>query len=227
MQFTSSKTAPEHWLNYRALFNPQACGDFAQCFELSNHRSAVIVGDVGGRGPVVGMAARTLLAYVRDLTASGQPLSSSVTSVNRFFSRHIVNDDIPLASLFLAIVYSANGVLEYASAGHEPALIFTSRTKHEHLYPTGSLLGLEDLLHGTFEQRTIGYAPGSLLAVVTDGITESRNYNAGKAPHFFGDAGVVRAVVNACGNFPPIRRALSSKPPRGSLSASSMMTPQR
>jgi serine phosphatase RsbU (regulator of sigma subunit) len=187
---------PRYWLDSRPIADSASCGDFAECFRLGADRHAIIVGDVAGRGAVAGAAADAVLAYARGAVASSEPLRTALGKVDDFFTRAIMSEAVPLASLFLAVADVKDGVLEYASAGHEPALHFTTPSRHEHLDPTGPLLGLDELVRSNYTQRQVHFAAESLLAIVTDGITEARRYDEGEL-QFFGSTGVARALLKA------------------------------
>jgi serine phosphatase RsbU (regulator of sigma subunit) len=75
-------------------------------------------------------------------------------------------------------------------------LHFTSASRHEHLGPTGPLLGLSGLLKPNFTQARVHFAPESALVIVTDGITEARRYDR-RELSFFGSTGVARAFAAA------------------------------
>jgi serine phosphatase RsbU (regulator of sigma subunit) len=96
----------------------------------------------------------------------------------------------------VGLVDVKNGVLTYASAGHEPALLFATPTRHDHLHPTGPILGLGGLKRCGFTERTFRWSDRSVLVAVTDGITEARRYESGR-PKFFGSFAVARAFINA------------------------------
>jgi sigma-B regulation protein RsbU (phosphoserine phosphatase) len=117
-------------------------------------------------------------------------------AIDTFFTRSVRSEMIPFTSLFIAVVDLRNGVLRYASAGHEPAFLFTAGHGHGRLGPTGSVLGADgDPSRG---ERVLRLFDASLLVVVTDGITEARRRN-GSGFTFFGSSGVVQAVHLAVG----------------------------
>lgn len=188
-------TGMRHQIDTRAAGEPVSCGDFAEHLYLDSHRSAIFVGDVAGRGHSVGLAADALRAYARSVILSGTSLSHTLDAVDEFFARTVQSEAVPFASLFIAVSDGWKTQLRYASAGHEPGLLFDDAGRHRHLDPTGPILGLRALrAHPTYGERTV--ALGKLLVVVTDGITEARRFN-GDALAFFGSTGVVRAVQNA------------------------------
>jgi len=183
-----------HLINTRPGGEAACCGDFAEHLYIDPFRSALFVGDVAGRGPAVGRAASALRAYVRSVLLSAMPLAHCLGAVDNFFARSVFDDTVPFASLFIAITDTREAKLRYASAGHEPGLLFNDTGGHRHLDPTGPLLGLAELLgRPTFGERAVPLVRGELLVVVTDGITEARRLDGGRLA-FFGSTGVVRAV---------------------------------
>jgi adenylate cyclase len=189
-------TARNYWLESRPANDSTSCGDFAECFPIDADRIAIIIGDVAGRGAIAGVAAGRLLELARIAVKACEPLRTALGYVDDVFTRQIMDEDVPLASLFIAVADAKDGVLDYASAGHDLVLHFTSRTRHDHLDPTGALLGLGGLGRADYAQRRIQLTPESMLVLVTDGITEARHYQAG-APRFFGSHGVARVLAQA------------------------------
>jgi DNA-binding CsgD family transcriptional regulator len=190
-----------HQIDTHPAGDAGSCGDFAEHVYLDPSRSAMIVGDVAGRSAAVGNAADALRAYVRSALLSGVPLQDCLSAIDGFFSRSIMSDAVPFASLFIAVADVREDKLRYGSAGHEPGLLFDDRGGHRHLEPTGPVLGLRALLaRPAFGERAVPLAGGELLVIVTDGITGARR-SEGDAPlTFFGSTGVVRAVHEARAN---------------------------
>jgi serine phosphatase RsbU (regulator of sigma subunit) len=184
-----------HHIGTRAAGEAAACGDFAEHLEINRYRSALVVGDIAGRGAAVGQAARALQAYVRSSLLGNVPLSASLRACDDFFTRSILCDDVPFGTLFIA--EADVGSFRYASAGHEPALLFGDNGRHRHLDPTGPILGLRAMApDSTFGERTLALRRTELLVIVTDGVTEAR-HREGEDLVFFGSTGVVRAVRDA------------------------------
>jgi sigma-B regulation protein RsbU (phosphoserine phosphatase) len=164
--------------------------------EIAPHRHAFIVGDVAGHGAVAGDGAAALSAYVRYLVGLQVPLPDMLRAASTFFTRRVMSDAMAFASLFAAISDPRERTIAFASAGHEPALLFdgTDASTHVHLDRTGPLLGIEE--DPAYGEGSIPLFPESLLVVVTDGITDARHRVDGGLS-FFGTSGVARAVSDA------------------------------
>jgi serine phosphatase RsbU (regulator of sigma subunit) len=184
------------WIESTPVNGLECCGDFATCVDLEPGRRAIIVGDIAGRGTAAGDGASALCAYVHRLVARHVPLAETLQAASDFFIRTVMDDATPFASLFIAVADLQQGLIRYASAGHEPALLFNDgeASTHEHFDPTGPVLGLGT--GSAFGEHTFPLFRDSFLVVVTDGITEARR-SIGDRLSFFGTGGVARAVRDA------------------------------
>jgi serine phosphatase RsbU (regulator of sigma subunit) len=188
--------ATNYWIQSNPVNGLECCGDFATCVDLAPDRRAIIVGDIAGRGTAAGDGAAALRAYVHRLVARNVAPSEALRAAAEFFTRTVMDDATPFASLFIAVADLQKGLIEYASAGHEPALLFNDgqASSHEHFDPTGPVLGLGGA--PAFGQHTFPLFRDSFLVVVTDGITEARR-SVRDHLAFFGTGGVARAVRDA------------------------------
>jgi serine phosphatase RsbU (regulator of sigma subunit) len=186
-----------HHIDIRPATESAACGDFAEYVVLDPFRSALFVGDVAGHGPAAGSAARGLQACVRSALLKESSLSPALQAIDGLFARNQQNEAVPFATLFIATQdRREGGLLRYASAGHEPALVFDDAGRHRHLAPTGPPLGLQPLLGAPISERNVPFGESDFLVIVTDGITEARSYDCGTLK-LFGSSGIVRAVRDA------------------------------
>ena len=183
------------WIDSRAVAGPSN-GDFVTVFPLDRDRFAVVVGDVAGRGPVAGGAAHALAGYARDAIRTRVPLRTALAHIDDYFCRAVRSDEVPLATIALLVIDRQKRFLEYASAGHEPALFFQHPASHDHLPPTGPVLGLDPGVISPFAEGRAPFSDRSFVVIVTDGITEARRYDRGD-PQFFGSSGVLRSFVAA------------------------------
>src|SRR5207245_1464087 len=101
-------------------------GDF---FTVEETDDGVILalGDICGKGLAAGMWTTHIVGLVRAHTARTSVPEAIVTRVNRDLS--LMSPLRPLASLFLAKLDSATGVLDYCSAGHPPAFLLRANGK--------------------------------------------------------------------------------------------------
>jgi sigma-B regulation protein RsbU (phosphoserine phosphatase) len=146
-------------------------GDFFTVEETGNGVTLVL-GDISGKGLAAGMWITLLLGLIGTHSAtSGEP-QVIVTGVNRDLCRMSLGS--PLASLFLAGLDTATGVLHYCSAGHPPAMLLRADGKLESLSEGGPLLGV--VPEASFVSGSLELRVGDVLVTYSDGILEARNY---------------------------------------------------
>lgn len=129
------------------------------------------LGDICGKGLAAGMWTTHLVGLVGARVAVNSRPEAIVAGVNR--DACLLKSFMPLASLFLAKLNPATGIVEYCSAGHPPALLLRADGKLELLSEGGMLLGVlpaTPYISGSFE-----LGAGDFLLIYSDGITESAN----------------------------------------------------
>jgi len=160
-----------------ALDEAQVGGDFFDAFALGDNKTALVVGDVSGKG--LAAAARTaelkytLRAFLRENADPGDAL----TRLNHFVEsgRHLDEQAFNgFVAMQIAIVDGATGVAEIAVAGAEPPLILRAdRTRKVKVVAEGGLpLGVDG--DAFFTAVPVRLAPGDTLILATDGLTEAR-----------------------------------------------------
>jgi sigma-B regulation protein RsbU (phosphoserine phosphatase) len=94
------------------------------------------------------------------------------------------------ATVFVGYLDPDSGVLQFASAGHNPPLLYRAATgSGEYLQAPGVAMGLfED---ATYEEETVTLAHGDVLVLYTDGITEATN----EAEEEFGEVRLEELVL--------------------------------
>lgn len=150
----------------------QVGGDFYDFFLLpgSPGRWAIGIADVSDKGVPAALFMALSRTTIRNVALRGRSPSEVLTWANRF-----IQEDSQ-ADMFLTAFYgeldSVTGRLTYASAGHNPPLWWqAAKSDFTQLQPTGPLLGV--LEHAEVPETAIELAPGDVLVLYTDGVTES------------------------------------------------------
>jgi len=151
-------------------------GDFYDIQPLGDGRVVIALGDVSGKGSPAALLMALLLAMFRTLVPSIEEenleVSELAARLNVQVTRHTPGNRF--ITLFCGIFTPLTGELRYVSAGHTPPLVLRANGGGtERLADGGIALGM-------FAQSTYGVgrallAPGDLLAVYSDGITEAEN----------------------------------------------------
>jgi serine phosphatase RsbU (regulator of sigma subunit) len=151
----------------------QVGGDYFDFLDLGGDLFGLIVGDIAGKGMAAALLMANLQANLRIHcgTALRRP-QHLLQSVNHVFHKNTIES--AYATLFFAEYDDATRRLRYANCGHLPALLLRRDNSLERLGATGTVLGLFGEWDCAIEERAL--APGDILAVYTDGVTESFNH---------------------------------------------------
>ncbi|MFK0255248.1 SpoIIE family protein phosphatase [Streptomyces sp. NPDC090445] len=164
-------------------------GDWYDVITLGAGRTALVIGDVMGRGvraaAVMGQLRTAVRAYARlDLPPHEvlQLLDGLAAEI----------DASQIATCVYAVHDPNEGLLAYASAGHLPILVRDADgVVHRAADPTGPPLGTGGWLHTS---GTIPLGPGSTAVLYTDGLVERRGEDIDE-----GVAALERALAGAQG----------------------------
>lgn len=144
-------------------------GDWYDVIPLSAGRIGVVVGDVMGHGPGAAALMAELRAAAHDLAVSGMRPAHLLGRLEHTASEL---GDVVYATCAYAVIDPAEGCATVALAGHLPPVIALDDgvTSVPEL-PAGLSLGLGN---GVFGDVRIKLPPGSVLALFTDGLVETR-----------------------------------------------------
>jgi serine phosphatase RsbU (regulator of sigma subunit) len=146
-------------------------GDYYDFIPRSDGKLIIAVGDVAGKGMGAALMMSSVHAALRVQAQTARTLADIVAAVNDYLVES--SPENKFLTLFCAELDPATGVLRYASAGHEPALLVRADGTYLKLsaqgIPAGIMPGFAPTIHETC------LAPGDVLAIYTDGLTESRN----------------------------------------------------
>jgi serine phosphatase RsbU (regulator of sigma subunit) len=164
-------------------------GDFYDILPRPDGRLAIAVGDVAGKGSPAALLMALLLAILRTLVDEGLEAAELVQRLNVQVARHAP------ASRFITLFYGvfdpSSGTLTYVNAGHMPPLVRRAATgAFERLASTGVALGMFE--ESTFAAETALIAPGDLVVLYSDGITEAEDPSGQP----FEEAGLERVLGN-------------------------------
>ena len=150
----------------------QVGGDYFDFLSLGPNRLGMIIGDVSGKGIAAALLMANLQASLRSQSALAfeQP-EALLRSVNRLFFDNTIES--AYASLLFADYDDTMRRLRYANCGHLSGLLVRKNGEVERLESTSTLLGLFKEWDCSIREQEL--APGDVLALYTDGITEACN----------------------------------------------------
>jgi serine phosphatase RsbU (regulator of sigma subunit)/catechol 2,3-dioxygenase-like lactoylglutathione lyase family enzyme len=150
----------------------QVGGDYYDFLDLGSERLGFVIGDISGKGIAAALLMANLQANLRSQSAIAvdQP-QRLLRSVNQLFCENTT--DGAFATLFFAEYDDATRRLRYANCGHLAALLLRCNDSIERLESTATVLGVFKRWDCEISETQI--FPGDILALYTDGITESFN----------------------------------------------------
>jgi serine phosphatase RsbU (regulator of sigma subunit) len=161
-------------------------GDVFDAWRLDERRGAIMIADMSGKGIDAVVNTAFCKYSIRALLEHDADPAEAVTAFNRLFARTI-DDPSMFAVMFLGVLDATTGALRYVSAGHEPAFV-RHRGVVETLMIGGPIVGME--ADSRYQAATLTLAPGDVVLLATDGLTEARDAR-GEMLGAFGAAALV------------------------------------
>ena len=147
--------------------------DYLDLSELDPGLLGVAIGDVTGHGIAAAMLMTTGRALLRSRATQPGSLADLMTDLNRYLAA-----DMSLGrfmTMFYMVIDARARTARWASAGHDPAIIFDPATdSFSELAGSGLPLGIEPEWQ-YHESGPADLQPGQIILLGTDGIWESRN----------------------------------------------------
>lgn len=163
------------------LASQQVGGDYYDVFDIAPHLVGAVVADVSGHSLASGLLMTAARSAVRLLMRQTLQPSAILGQLNETLYSDLDQTDRFL-SIFLAIIDRQAQVVRYASAGHNPSLLYRHAVSDVvTLDATGFVIGFSP--EADFEEHEMPFQAGDTLVLYTDGVVEARS------PHgeFFGE----------------------------------------
>jgi len=159
--------------NFAAGCQPAAVvgGDTYDLLQLPGGHVGLSIADVAGKGIPAALLASSLQSAVRSAATRGLAPSALCDEVNRALCERIPTNRF--VTFFYGLLDTAEGVLRYSNAGHNPPLLARADGTVAWLDIGGPVLGLDG--GTTWRQGELTMGPGDRLVLYTDGIVEARD----------------------------------------------------
>jgi phosphoserine phosphatase RsbU/P len=165
-------------------------GDYYDVIRLDGGRLALVIADVSGKGTPASIMMASVHASLEAMAGSGPP-AELLRRLNRFlFERTQTSRYV---TLFYGELDPQRRALVYVNAGHVPPYLVHADGREQRLRSGGPVVGLLD--EAAFEAGEVRLAPGDLLTIVTDGVTEAMAPTGAE----FGDGRVLSVLRAARG----------------------------
>ena len=169
-------------------------GDLYDFFMLDRDRLFLLIGDVAGKGlsASIFMAVSKALYKGLMLRTPGANIGAIMTAANAEVSRD--NVEMLFVTVFAAILDLRSGELAYCNAGHENPYLLRPGSVPERIADGDGppLCALSDYDYRSACRRL---APGALLCLMTDGVTEAQN----DAGELYGHSRAERVIAGLFG----------------------------
>lgn len=162
-------------------------GDFYDFFDLEEDLTAVIVGDIAGKG--IQAAALTAMAknFVRAYAFEDCKPATVLSRTNRALYSQVKSPDF--VSLIYGLLDRRKGTFAYGNAGHPWPMVLENGGQKVHLAPGVNLpLGIQ--FGEKYREHVLRLRAGDRFVLYTDGVTEIR-----KRGRIWGEDGLQKALL--------------------------------
>lgn len=167
------QTFPQDWrFSVHAGMEParEMGGDFYDCFPLAGGRYGLLVADVAGKGVPAAFFMAVASTVVQDVAPEQDEPGRVLAWVNDMLCER--NPMELFVTMFYAVYDPATCELNYACAGHNPPLLRQADASVRPL-PVARDLALGVLPGQSYAETQLVLAPGDVLLMFTDGVTEA------------------------------------------------------
>jgi serine phosphatase RsbU (regulator of sigma subunit) len=161
-------------------------GDYYDVLKFDEHRVALCIGDVVGKGMPAALLMANLQAAVRVLASASVKPEALCEQVNRLTSSNITLGKF--ITFFYGLVDAKAQRLTYANAGHNPPIMLRRDMTVLRLDKGGAVLGV--FLEPNYLQAEVDLAPGDRLLLFTDGVSEAQDSGG----HEFGEERLIQLL---------------------------------
>ena len=166
-------------------------GDYYDFLDFGSGRLGLVLADISGKGISGALLMANLQANLRSQYALAlEDIPRLLCSVNHLFYKNTETQHY--ATAFFAVYNEANHMLRYVNCGHNPPILLRASGEAERLEATATVLGLFEQWDCEVDQRQL--FPGDVLAIYTDGVTES----VGAQEEEYGEIRLLRTLESNC-----------------------------
>jgi len=147
-------------------------GDYFDFLQFEDGTYGFVVADVSGHGVSAGMLMSSLQTVFHTLSPQTDSPEDVLRRINHLYIHNIKFTTFVTA--FFGKLDPLNRIMSYASAGHNPPLLYRGSTKGTTwLQPTGAAIGLVEDYQLRLEH--VQLMEGDILLIYTDGVIEAFN----------------------------------------------------
>ena len=144
-------------------------GDYFDFLAQGDDHIGIAIGDVSGKGMPAALLMSNLQASLHGQVLHPGSVSGVVERVNDLMVKS--TDPHMFATFFYGLLDARKASFTCTNAGHNPPILLRADDRIEELTTGGLLLGM--LGEQVYQQDTVELAPGEIIVLYTDGITEA------------------------------------------------------
>lgn len=146
-------------------------GDFYDYFYLDDHRLAVLISDVSGKGIPASLFMMKGKELIKSAVQSYKDLVDAINSVNNMLTKN--NNELLFITSFIGVIDFEKNEITYINAGHEKPYIVSNDKVIKLKGESNVVLGVEEGY--IFKKESHNFNKGDYLLMFTDGLNESIN----------------------------------------------------
>lgn len=170
-----NRTFDDSQTSIRAYIKPakEVGGDFYDYFYLDDHRLALIVADVSGKGIPASLFMMKGKELIKSAVQSSKSLVDAISSVNKILAKN--NNELLFITAFIGVIDFKKNKINYVNAGHEKPYLVSNNKVIKLDGVSNVVLGVEE--NHVYEEESHEFKEGDYLLMFTDGLNESINKN--------------------------------------------------
>jgi phosphoserine phosphatase RsbU/P len=173
---TKLEDDPDFEISAFAQSADEVGGDYYDTLRINDHQVALIIADVSGKGTTAAFHMSQMKGIFHSLAQQELEPKEFMERANRALAFCLERGSFISATYF--VVDTKTKTIRYSRAGHCPVLYYkASEKKTQYLKDRGTALGMvrtRDYCR-LVENNEVQYAPGDVMVLYTDGITEAKN----------------------------------------------------
>ena len=162
-------------------------GDAFDFIPIDETHIAITLADVSGKGLPASLLMANVQATLRGQTLGGPGASVCVQRANKLLFQSTSPDKF--VTLFYSVLDAAAHTLTYCNAGHDHPFLFSGPGSPKRLGTGGLVVSIVEEF--PYQEDTVSLAPGDVVVVYSDGITEAVDPRADQ----FGEANIASVVT--------------------------------
>jgi serine phosphatase RsbU (regulator of sigma subunit) len=148
-------------------------GDYYDFFPVSDDVVDIVIADVSGKGAAAALLMPSLAVALRLRARELERPAEVIADLDEVLKQ--MTNSATFVTMFYARFNRVSRVLQYANAGHNPPVLLKAGSCETQLMDAagGPILGI--LSGANYSDASITLAPGDILTLFTDGVTEQEN----------------------------------------------------